>query len=156
MKQASDKQTFRELVDSTKEQRRLHLYRMEIDRWYRWRQYAIGIKDWILDKLWSVWRFIRPVFYRRTYRYFWQRRTRGWDDSELWALDVSFARWMLPRLIRIREVMNERFHREPEEDARMMTAIVALTILADDRHSSRETVKKGLKIIAEDIGRWWT
>lgn len=33
-----------------------------------------------------------------TIRHWWQRRTRGWDDSELWNLDLSLARLILPRL----------------------------------------------------------
>lgn len=36
--------------------------------------------------------------WRRTVRYFWQRCTRGWDNSELWSLDHSLAKHILPRL----------------------------------------------------------
>ena len=41
---------------------------------------------------------------KRTIRHWWQRRTRGWDDSELWCLDATIARFVLPRLKRFREV----------------------------------------------------
>jgi hypothetical protein len=37
-------------------------------------------------------------------RRWWQRRTRGWDDSETWSLDYELAKWMLPRLKRFREI----------------------------------------------------
>lgn len=37
---------------------------------------------------------------------FWQRRIRGWDDSEIWSLDVTHAQWILPRLQRLLEVKN--------------------------------------------------
>lgn len=35
-----------------------------------------------------------------------QRITRGWDDSDTWALDDTFVRWFLPRLRRYRELTN--------------------------------------------------
>lgn len=45
------------------------------------------------------WRLIK-----RSIRYFFQRRIRGWDDSVTWSLDVEVARFMLPRFIRFREI----------------------------------------------------
>ena len=30
--------------------------------------------------------------------YWWQRRTRGFDDSELWSLDYTIMRFAIPRL----------------------------------------------------------
>lgn len=36
--------------------------------------------------------------------FFWQRRTRGFADSDLWNLDMTFITWMLPRLQRFRAV----------------------------------------------------
>ena len=49
------------------------------------------IKDW-----W--WNYIeRPV------KFFWQRRTRGFDDPELWSLDNTLAEYILPRLKAFRE-----------------------------------------------------
>jgi len=41
---------------------------------------------------------------RRAVRFWWQRRTRGWDDSETWNLDWQLAKWIHPRLVRYREV----------------------------------------------------
>lgn len=34
----------------------------------------------------------------RRLKYWWQRRTRGFDDSELWNLDATVSEFMLPRL----------------------------------------------------------
>ena len=31
-------------------------------------------------------------------RRFWQRLTRGWDESDWWELDESFIKWVTPRL----------------------------------------------------------
>ena len=36
--------------------------------------------------------------FQRALRFWWQRRTRGWSDDELWDLDTRFAAWLLPRL----------------------------------------------------------
>lgn len=36
-------------------------------------------------------------------RFWWQRRTRGWDDSALWSLDSHLAQVILPRLRAFRE-----------------------------------------------------
>jgi len=33
-----------------------------------------------------------------------QREDRGWDDSETWSLDITFARWIWPRLERFKEI----------------------------------------------------
>lgn len=41
---------------------------------------------------------------KRSVRFWWQRRTRGWDDSETWGLDSTIAKWTLPRLRRFREL----------------------------------------------------
>jgi hypothetical protein len=40
----------------------------------------------------------------RSIRYWWQRLTRGWDDSETWSLDHTFAHFALPRLRRFKEI----------------------------------------------------
>ena len=37
-----------------------------------------------------------------------QRRTRGWDDSDTWALDMTMAELMLPRFKRFRELHKTR------------------------------------------------
>jgi len=46
------------------------------------------------------------IFYRMwkgRLKRFYQRRTRGWDDSEVWALDYTFCEWIVPRLILLKE-----------------------------------------------------
>ena len=51
--------------------------------------------------IWAIRRFIGNnsycVWKGRLHR-FWQRMTRGWDDSDLWSLDYTMAHWVLPRL----------------------------------------------------------
>jgi hypothetical protein len=40
----------------------------------------------------------------RQVRLWWQRRTRGWDDSTTWSLDSSLSTLILPRLRRFKAV----------------------------------------------------
>lgn len=49
------------------------------------------------------WKIKRPLLH------FYQRRTRGWDDSEIWSLDYTFAEWILPRLTKLRDIKKDRF-----------------------------------------------
>lgn len=42
----------------------------------------------------------------REFKFFWQRLTRGYDDSETWSLCVEHAKWMAPRLKRFIEIHN--------------------------------------------------
>lgn len=41
---------------------------------------------------------------KRDIRFWWQRRTRGWDDGDTFSLDHSLAKVILPRLKRFQEV----------------------------------------------------
>jgi hypothetical protein len=41
--------------------------------------------------------------YKRAFRYYGQRLTRGWDDSDLWNLDATISKFVLPRLRRFKE-----------------------------------------------------
>lgn len=38
------------------------------------------------------------IMIKRKLKHFWQRRTRGFDNSELWNLDLTIARFIAPRL----------------------------------------------------------
>lgn len=40
----------------------------------------------------------------RSVKYFFQRRTRGWDDSETWSLDFHMAKFLVPRLKRFKQL----------------------------------------------------
>ena len=51
---------------------------------------------------WWVDGHFRPV---RAVRHAWQRWTRGFDDTELWCLDLTIARFVLPRLKAFRDVV---------------------------------------------------
>jgi len=54
------------------------------------------------------WKYVeRPV------RFWWQRRTRGFDESELWSLDCAVIEFVYPRLKALRELppAGTAFHR---------------------------------------------
>ena len=45
-----------------------------------------------------------PQNFERDIKFFYQRLTRGWDDSETWSLSYIVAEFMLPRLERFRDI----------------------------------------------------
>ena len=49
--------------------------------------------------------FIENIIFKvkRTLKFFWQRRTRGFDDSVIWNLDNRISEFILPRLKLFRE-----------------------------------------------------
>lgn len=56
--------------------------------------------------LWDIKYFFRSLFWKRTYRYLWQKITRGFSDQVTWNLDYDMAKWILPRLKRFKELNN--------------------------------------------------
>jgi hypothetical protein len=47
---------------------------------------------------------IKNYNFKRAVRFFFQRLFRGWDDSETWSLDATFAKMIVPKLRRFKEV----------------------------------------------------
>ena len=43
-------------------------------------------------------------YYTRHIRWFYQRLSRGWDERELWSLDITFAEYIVPRLKAFKEI----------------------------------------------------
>jgi hypothetical protein len=41
---------------------------------------------------------------KRDIRFLYQRLTRGWDDSDTWSLDYPIAKFILPRLVRFKDL----------------------------------------------------
>lgn len=41
---------------------------------------------------------------KRSSKLWWQRKTRGWDDSDTWSLDHTIAKFALPRLKKFKEL----------------------------------------------------
>lgn len=101
--------------------------------------------------------------FRRFWRFWWQRRTRGWDDSETWNLDTHAARFLLPRLRRFKEVTLCHPHGLTEESwqAVLDDMIYALDVCVRDGDgvvpdADWGRVDRGLRALGEywrDL--WW-
>jgi len=48
--------------------------------------------------------WLESWFWKHKVKFFWQRRTRGFDDSTLWDLDYTILKFILPRLKAFRQV----------------------------------------------------
>ena len=46
------------------------------------------------------------LFDKRGWKFWFQRRTRGWSDNDTWSLDHTLSKFILPRLKRFRDVQN--------------------------------------------------
>ena len=69
------------------------------------------LDDWCFDHLWlygfgyRIWKeYLCPKAISRMIKFFFQRRIRGFDDSETWDLDTQFYKWLEPRLRRFMEI----------------------------------------------------
>jgi|WetSurSiteA1Bulk_404760.scaffolds.fasta_scaffold00038_8 hypothetical protein len=104
-------------------------------------------------------------FFKRSVRFWWQRRTRGWDDSETWSLDCSLAKLILPRLIKYKELSNGYPYGESEEswNNKIDEMIWTFDVLAhrfdsdfDEEHADWIRIKKGLKLFSDNcLDMWW-
>ena len=67
---------------------------------YRWEKFIEGLVNDFRD------RKLIPWCIKRRVRFWWQRKTRGWDDSETWGLDHFLAAMIGPRIARLKELNN--------------------------------------------------
>lgn len=89
-----------------------------------------------------------------------QRKKRGFDDTETWSLDTTFAQFMAPRLKRYIEVADEVILLENKEELEELQR--ALDFYGSDK-SFEELVKrdKALQTICKLFpkalqgGLWW-
>lgn len=117
-----------------------------------------------------LWRRIRRTFnwflIRRAIRHWWQRRTRGWDDSDTWALHFSLAQMILPRLKRFRDLnigFPPCFETFEEWQATIDEMIKAFEFLGSEDYWSAnfkdpryKQADKGLKLFAKWYQHlWW-
>ena len=71
-----------------------------------WEKICDFIVEWTPSAIYSFYcNYLKPSAISRKIEFWWQRKTRGFDDSETWDLDYSFVRWLLPRLKRFSEVV---------------------------------------------------
>lgn len=90
-----------------------------------------------------------------------QRIDRGFDDSELWSLDVTISKFILPRLKTFKDVAGgyPGGMTENEWDELLDKMIVAFELHAQCKVSyteeENEKIKEGLKIFSEYFGHLW-
>lgn len=83
-----------------------------------------------------------------------QRATRGFDDTELWNLDRTFARVMYPRLVAYRE------SRAVRNDEVLNTIIDGLALMAGDAYfdlsdDEQHQLEEALVLFGQHITRFW-
>lgn len=116
------------------------------------------IKKKIYNLRWDYKRKLHLLF--RSAKFFYQRRTRGFDDSETWSFDSTAAEWILPRLKRLRELgltTDESWYTDIDE---MIFAFEYAC--GDDKFGALEDdedyirAQKGLEIFARRFFHlWW-
>jgi hypothetical protein len=81
-----------------------------------------------------------------------QREERGFDDTELWSLDLTIARFLLPRLKALRELSPSV---SEEEIDRMIAAFEE--ILSEDHMIGVQTpqIRDGLAAFADNFQKLW-
>lgn len=94
-----------------------------------------------------------------------QRRKRGFSDDELWSLDHTAAKFLLPRLRRFKKLSLRCMDSGPEKDERKATLdemIEAFEVAADESRyfplaseKDREKLERGLRAFAEFFGSLW-
>jgi hypothetical protein len=102
-------------------------------------------------------------FDKRHFKWFFQRRKRGFDDRETWSLDATIAEFILPRLKRFQDIHpdmpmdldEKQWHNSIKE------MIDAFEIIASDNYYSMNkkqslVVRKGLnKFKNYYMDLWW-
>jgi len=99
---------------------------------------------------------------KQSVRHWWQRRTRGWDDSETWSLDETIAKFAVPRLKRFKELKKcypGNLSGEQEWDAILDEIILALEACIDweiDTSEQWNKVDDGLHLFGKHFrSLWW-
>ena len=108
-------------------------------------------------------RWFKEKLSKRSFKFWWQRRTRGWDDSDTWALDGIIAKFVLPRLRRFKEINfgYPNIFTEESWDEAIDDMIYALEIcerelvgVVDDADFDR--VERGLELFGKYFrALWW-
>lgn len=67
-----------------------------------WKDKLFDTVPYWLYQLWCE--YLKPSSIKRIIKFWWQRKTRGFDDSETWNLDTTFLDWLYPRFKRFIEL----------------------------------------------------
>ena len=97
--------------------------------------------------------------YKREFVYYWQRLTRGWDDSELWNLDNTISEFVLPRLKRFKAYQDchPSYMTEEEWDQNLDKMILAFENNLEDFPTKEQDkqAEEGLALFAKYYVHLW-
>lgn len=105
----------------------------------------------------------RYNLFKRKLRFLWQKLDRGWSDDEIWNLDISLAKLILPRLKRFKEIKGGY---PGGMTLDKWEEILNQMIYAFEKSANRfewdcdpeitKEVQKGLSLFAQYYGHLWT
>jgi hypothetical protein len=78
---------------------------------------------------------------------------RGFDDRELWSLDITLARWLLPRLEALVEWPREDLKEEMQEVLEALRMVASDNVFLDREGSDR--VVKAMHKLADYFFALW-
>jgi hypothetical protein len=94
-------------------------------------------------------------------KWWWQRKTRGFDDRELWSLDYTIAKFALPRLIAFKEIKYSHPSRieEQEWDVILSDIIRGFKYLIEDEYVGdkfkEDSIDSGIKLFGKFFSDLW-
>ena len=102
------------------------------------------------------WPILDVKLLKRRLQLWKQKLTRGFSDDELWSLDITVAKFMLPRLKRLIKI--DPFDRPDareafEEIVWMLEKTIECDALVED--CDRIRFKKATELLAENLHRMW-
>lgn len=109
----------------------------------------------------------RKSWYKKLFKpikYFFQRKNRGFDDTELWNLDVTFAEYIVPRLKAFRKLecghpdglTQEEWNKELDEMIWYFEFTCSDDKWFDFSKETQNRKRKALKLFAKRYENlWW-
>lgn len=112
----------------------------------------------------KTWSFLLKQFFKNLWKRDWrlikqyktfikQQFSQGWNDSDLWNLDMTISEFILPRLIRYRELYGEDL--SDEDWDKMIGAFKYSSDFYNQPISDIEKSKEGLRLFAENYFKLW-
>ena len=125
---------------------------------YYWENDNPSLKERLQEKIKNL-----VFLIKREVKFFYQRRVRGFDDSELWNLDFTISKFVLPRLKAFKKITHGYPNglTEQEWDIKLDQMIATFEFLVKESEDSsfdikkHEEAKKGLQLFGEYFQSLW-
>ena len=97
---------------------------------------------------------------KREKEYSKQRIERGFDDSELWNLDMTISKFIVPRLEAYIEYAGNIIDQNEDTRMKINSLLEALKLISDQKNlypsdEEKEKIKKGLSYFNQVFERLW-